>query len=721
MSKFSGRRGGVSVSVLGLALALAAGGQVAAPAALAQDADSKTDTGTEKDDGAVSQLSLGKIVVSTGIDKVAIDTPQSVTTLDQEDIDNAQASTIGDLLEGIPGVSSVGGVSGLGQGFNIRGMGTGVADSDSRILINVDGVSKFFEQYRMGGFFSEPELYKRVEVLRGPSSSTLYGAGALAGVINFQTKDASDFLRGDDRLMVRVKGSGESNADARAGSVIIAGRPTDNLDLLLSLSSRVSDDYTDGNGDVVVPSKAEGDSVLTKARYYVGGDKGHSVWASAENWQNDSYQVYDQAEAFATTPVRRKTVNESYIIGYDNAFDGNDWLDVKAQLAYSNMQVDQTENAGFSPNGVGYNSSYVYKTVQGRLENTSTLTFGPDWNAFVTTGLQTYKQERRNPRYRQDGSYINPGATTHPEGDLTRYSAFIQGEFIWKEKLTIIPGVRVDRVKLESDYLIATQTKPESVEDTGVSPKIAVLYSFNDNFNLFGSLSRTVRMPVLDEVYSATATQPLNLNLENEESTNYEVGGAVAFGSLFTDRDKLHAKLTVFRNNVDNLIARGTTGSPYFRNFGEARYEGVELEAEYATRRFFTRAALSVVDGEDRTGLTSAGLPKPIIPLNTVPADELTLNAGYVIPSWNLTLGWRGEFAKEAYKYNATTGAVTDTTDDYNIHSLYAVWKPQGEAVLRGVDVRLSVDNIGDEYFQRHLSSLPAEGRTVKLSVGKTF
>ncbi|MDC7675050.1 TonB-dependent receptor domain-containing protein [Asticcacaulis machinosus] len=712
MSKtYIGRRGGVSV--LGLALALAAGAQVIAPAALAQDADSKTDLSAE-DNGAVSQLSLGKIVVSTGVDKVAIDTPQSVTTLDQEDIDNAQASTIGDLLEGIPGVSAVGGVSGLGQGFNIRGMGTGVADSDSRILINVDGVSKFFEQYRMGGFFSEPELYKRVEVLRGPSSSTLYGAGALAGVINFQTKDASDFLRGDDRLSVRVKGSGETNADARAGSVIIAGRPSDNLDVLFSLSSRVSDDYKDGNGNVVVPSKAEGDSVLAKARYYVGGDKKHSVWASAEKWQNDSYQVYDQAEAFATTPVRRKTVNESYIVGYDNAFEGNDWLDVKAQLAYSNMQVDQTDNAGFSPNTVGYNSSYIYKTVQGRLENTSTFTFGPDWNAFVTTGLQTYKQERRNPRYRQDGTYINPGATTHPEGDLTRYSAFIQGEFIWKEKLTIIPGVRVDRVKLESEKLIATGTKPDTVKDTGVSPKIAVLYSLNDNFNLFGSVSRTVRMPVLDEVYSATTAQPANLTLKNEESDNIEVGGALAFDSLFADRDKFHAKLTVFRNDVDNLIARGTTGSPYFRNFGKARFEGVELEAEYATRSFFTRAALSLVDGDDRSGAKA-------IPLNTIPADELTLNAGYVIPSWNLTLGWRGEFAKEAHKYNVTTGAVTSTTDDYNIHSLYAVWKPQGETVLRDVDVRLSVDNVGDEYFRRHLSSLPAEGRTVKLSVGKTF
>ncbi|MGH6997952.1 MAG: TonB-dependent receptor plug domain-containing protein, partial [Phenylobacterium sp.] len=118
-------------------------------------------------EGAAAQLSLGRIVVSAGAEKVAIDTPQAVTALNQADIDDAQATTMGDLLEAIPGVSVVGGVSALGQGFNIRGMGTGIADSDSRILTQIDGVTKFYEQYRMGALFSEPDMYKRVEVLRG--------------------------------------------------------------------------------------------------------------------------------------------------------------------------------------------------------------------------------------------------------------------------------------------------------------------------------------------------------------------------------------------------------------------------------------------------------------------------------------------------------------------------------------------------------------------------
>ena len=127
---------------------------------------------------ATTQLSLGKIVVSAGKEKVAIDTPQSVTVLDQEDIDNAQAGTVGDLLEGVAGVDAAGGVSSLGQGLNIRGMGTALSESDNRVVFTIDGVTKFFEGYRMGSLFTEPELYKRVEVLRGPSSSTIYGTGA---------------------------------------------------------------------------------------------------------------------------------------------------------------------------------------------------------------------------------------------------------------------------------------------------------------------------------------------------------------------------------------------------------------------------------------------------------------------------------------------------------------------------------------------------------------
>ena len=139
---------------------------------------------------------LQQIVVGAGVEKVAIDTPQSVTVIDQEEIDRQQASTISEALQNVPGVNLSGSDRVLGQTLNIRGIGgPETGGEEGRIIINVDGVTKFFEQYRMGGLFTDPELFKRVEVLRGPASSTLYGSGALGGVVNFTTKDASDFSR----------------------------------------------------------------------------------------------------------------------------------------------------------------------------------------------------------------------------------------------------------------------------------------------------------------------------------------------------------------------------------------------------------------------------------------------------------------------------------------------------------------------------------------------
>jgi hemoglobin/transferrin/lactoferrin receptor protein len=44
-----------------------------------------------------------------------------------------------------------------------------------------------------GGATTDTELYRRIEVLRGPASS-LYGSDGLTGAVNFITKDRSDLL-----------------------------------------------------------------------------------------------------------------------------------------------------------------------------------------------------------------------------------------------------------------------------------------------------------------------------------------------------------------------------------------------------------------------------------------------------------------------------------------------------------------------------------------------
>src|SRR4051794_26533468 len=49
---------------------------------------------------------LERLVIGLGgAPKVAIDTPQAVTVISQQDIDQAQASTTGEIFDSVPGVS----------------------------------------------------------------------------------------------------------------------------------------------------------------------------------------------------------------------------------------------------------------------------------------------------------------------------------------------------------------------------------------------------------------------------------------------------------------------------------------------------------------------------------------------------------------------------------------------------------------------------------------
>ena len=661
-----------------------------------------------------TRMSLDRLVISAGVEKVAIDTPQAVSSLDQEDIDQLQAATIGDLLEGMPGVNVQGGVGQLGQGFNIRGMGTAIGDSDNRILLNVDGVTKFYEQYRMGPLFTEPELYKRVEVLRGPASSTLYGAGALAGVVNFTTKDASDFLTPGDPLAVRLKAATETNAQAHTLSGIVAVQPTEGVELLGSYNYRRTDDYKNGDGDTVAASATKSDSWLVKGRVAIGGNSKHAIWASYQDWLSDAPQVYDQVSAATGNSLMRRRVHDkTAVLGYVNDFNGSNLFNVEAQAAYSLSKVHQTETSFLGP--LAY-SDFTYESWQAKVQNSSRFDMGGDWTTFLILGGQGSTQERRNPRVGLSGT-VTPGAGTHPEGDMDRYGLFGQLEIVWSDKLTIMPGIRVDWTKLKPGATVVGGTRlTGEVKDSGVSPKFAALYNVTPWFGLFGSIARTVRMPNVDEIFTRSATRPNNPDLRPEKSDNVEAGFTLSFDGLLGEADRFRAKTTLFRNDVKDLIVNvaGPAGTPYFQNVNRSRFKGLEVEAEYGIGGFFARGNASFIDGKDR--LTGNYL-------NTIPANDYRLTLGYADAETGLSGGWTGEFAER--QDQVTTGPFSSAgsglpTPGYSVHNLFFAFKPQS-GPAQGFEFRFAVDNIFDKQYRRHLSALDAEGQSFRFTVANTF
>ncbi|GGB60254.1 TonB-dependent heme/hemoglobin receptor family protein [Roseibium aquae] len=701
MRPVTGRRTALFTTVAASALLLA-------PPLHAQDA------GTP----AASTL-LQRIVVGTGVEKVAIDTPQAVTVLDQAAIDEQQPETIGDLFREIPGVSIVGSDSVLGESINIRGIGEALAGDEKRIIIQVDGVNKFFEQYRMGSFFSDPELYKQVEVLRGPASSTLYGAGAMGGVVTFQTKDASDFLDPGDKFGGRVKGTWDSNGNGWLGSTILAVQPLENLEILGAFNYRQSQDKTDGHGDKLNDTDFSSLNGLAKVRYTFGENADQSVFASYQRWSSDEdNQNYDQTAwgtGFGT--VDRTVTDQTAIVGYENFFFGNDLLDFKAQVSWSDTLVkqDNQDPVCFSPTRCvypfGLSAEYQYKTWQAKADNTATFQLSDSWMAYLTTGIDGQYQERLNPRTWSNGTANGSGA--HPEGETTLVGGYAQAELAWNDRVSIIPGARVDYSRLHvgsaqvynsgtgrfnTINLDRTETK------VAFSPKLAALVKMSDWFGVFGSVARTERMPTLDEVFNNYMVN----DVEKEVSTNFELGFTVSFNDVIHDGDGFQLKTTAFRNSIDDYYASFWDGSQVQTDvIPEALYEGVELEAAYASEAWYGSLGASLVRGRNET---SGGN------LNAVPADSVFMKLGYVYQPWDLDFGWRGDF----FATQDRAGANESQTAGYALHNLYAAWTPE-EGRFANSELRFNVDNIFDKSYRNHLATNEGTGRTFKLSFSQRF
>lgn len=637
---------------------------------------------------------LQRLVVGAGVEKVAIDTPQSVTVLEQEDIDREQADTIGDLVEAMPGVNISGSDRQLGQSFNIRGIGgPEVGGEEGRIIVRLDGATKFFEQYRMGGIFTDPELFKRVEVLRGPASSTLYGAGALGGVVNFTTKDASDFLAPGQTGAVRLKGTYDSNSNGYLASGILAMRPHDSFELLAAGNYRRADSYTSGNGSVVPGSGINAPSGLLKGTFRFGDNNEQTLRASYMHWYTDARdQYYNQTGIdgamgnFGT--VDRKVTDRTAVISYENPASGNPWLNLRMSGSFSDTVNDQ-DNATIP----SLNRVFGYKTWEFNVENTFEHV-GANFENYLTIGSQSNYQERTT---------LRSTSGTHPQGTRSATGIFAQNEFIWDDRLTLIGGARVDWQKLSPTNIPTASPKSH----TAFSPKLAAHYRLNDTFAVFGSVAHTERVPTIDEVFDVGVIgRP---DLEKEKSDNFEAGFAISGYDLVQPGDSLQLKTTGFYNNVTNLIVdRGQTVIPRYANVGRARIYGAEVELAYDTEFFFANAAYSHVIGQD----LSAG-----VPLGTVAPHELSFTVGGRLPDQGLMLGWTSRFVAAQDRVTGNPFG-RQRTPAFSVHDAFVNWTPQ-EGALEGFEAAFRIDNIFNQQYREYLSGTPAKGRTFKVTLAK--
>lgn len=139
-------------------------------------------------------VAIPEVSIATGKKQPLVRAPAIVSVITADDIKKTAATDIDEVLESVPGlhvartsVSYYNPIYSLGGVYSIYnpetlvlldGIPTNTLYTGGRILVGYGGMST--------------TAIERVEVIRGPASAIVYGADALAGVINVITKKGSD-------------------------------------------------------------------------------------------------------------------------------------------------------------------------------------------------------------------------------------------------------------------------------------------------------------------------------------------------------------------------------------------------------------------------------------------------------------------------------------------------------------------------------------------------
>jgi len=156
----------------------------------------------------------------------------SATVIDAETLRQRNASHIDQVLNLAPNVNTSSGAS-RGRFFQIRGIGERsqfVEPMNASVGLLVDGI----DMTGIGGAATTLDI-QQVEVLRGPQG-TLFGANALAGMINMVSGSPTDTFSGRVEASVAEHGT-------RAVEGVISGPVSDTLGFRLAYSNYQSDGF----------------------------------------------------------------------------------------------------------------------------------------------------------------------------------------------------------------------------------------------------------------------------------------------------------------------------------------------------------------------------------------------------------------------------------------------------------------------------------------------
>ena len=650
-------------------------------------------------------LNLQQVTISATRNEQDVNSvPSTVTVQTREDLDRNNVNNIKDLVRYEPGVS----VGGAGQragltGYNIRGI-----DGD-RVLTQVDGVQvpdSFFNgpYAQTNRNYVDPEIVKRVEILRGPAS-VLYGSNAIGGAVSYYTLDADDIIKPGKDVGARLKTGYSSADDSWLTSGTVAGR-TGEFDGLLHLSQRnghETESYGETGGTGLNRTEANPEDVrTTNVLAKLGWDYADDarLGLTYEHYKDDvdTNQLsavggpFNAGRGFGfyksrtgNDTVTRERFGIEHRFGLDTALADN----IKWSLNYQIAKADQSTEEIYAPSRtVLRKRDTTYKDRQWVFDAQADKSFAiADTDHRITYGT-TIKQDKVTGLRTGSGTCLTVAgacrvigapsaadtltpASDFPDPTITSYSLFAQDQIRWGN-WTFLPGARYDYTKLDphvTEEFLATadQSGNGDVSDDSktwhrLSPKFGTTYSFNDNYTWYGQYAEGFRTPTAKALYGrfenlAGGYQVApNPDLEPEKSKSYETGLRGQFEAGSFDMAVFYNK---YRDFIDeNAITPGYTETTFqSNNIAHATIKGVELKGRLNLDSFgaptglYTQGSMAYLYGRnDDTGQ----------PLNSINPLTGVFGLGYEQDKYGALLNWT--LVKRKTRVDSTSFKTPDGT-----------------------------------------------------------
>jgi outer membrane receptor for ferrienterochelin and colicins len=549
------------------------------------------------------------IIQSTRTSRTIKNTPTRVETIDGEELDeknNMRPANVSMLLHESTGLQ-VQQTSATSGNASIRVQGL---DGRYTQLLK-DGYANFGNFASGLSILEIPPLdLKQVEVIKGPAS-TLYGGGAIAGVVNFISKTPNENFEGD--FILNQSNIGQTNI----GGYISKKKGKFGFSFLGLVNLQKA--YDVDKDDFSEIPKSNNFTINPRLFYYINSSTslmlGNS-FTKGENTGGDMQVLKNKPDVNHTYFEKNNTIRNTTTFEVEKKFTNKNSIKLKQSVSIFEREIS-IPNYSFS--GLNTNSftdlSYVF------FKQKHTMIVGTN---FV---FDKFKQENRNT---QNSQSFSSGIYFQDTWDIT-------------EKIKIESGLRIDNMSYKNNNYNKNQTF--------VLPRVSTLFKLSDKITsrIGGGLGYKIPTIFTEQTESMQYQNVLSLaNVKAEQS----IGGTADINyrtNLFGDLLFSVNHMFFYTSISTPLVLQSPISGNYF--FTNATKPIVSNGFE-TNLKFIYKEDLKLFVGYTFTNAKATYLnTNQFLPL--LPKNKLNLTLMYEKEN-NFKFGLEGYFTNRQFLYNGS-------------------------------------------------------------------